>query len=83
MLVEVSDSGIGIEPEAMPRIFHAFEQADLATPRQFGGLGLGLAISKTLVELHGGTISAHSPGRGKGATFRVRLPLAAPAAETP
>jgi PAS domain S-box-containing protein len=77
----VEDSGEGIEPEALGRIFNAFEQADRSTTRQFGGLGLGLAISKTLVEMHGGTIQAFSEGRGKGATFEVRLPLApAPAA---
>ena len=85
VLVEVSDSGIGIEPEALPRIFNAFEQEELSITRQFGGLGLGLAISKALVELHGGTISAHSEGRDQGATFRIRLPLCAPLsrAETP
>ena len=75
VVVEVEDSGTGIEPEALSRIFNAFEQADPAVMRQFGGLGLGLAISRTLVELHGGTIEAHSDGKGKGALFRVRLPL--------
>jgi two-component system CheB/CheR fusion protein len=79
VIAEVNDSGIGIEPESLSRIFHAFEQAERSITRQFGGLGLGLAISKALVELHGGTIEAHSEGRGQGATFRVRLPLAAPA----
>lgn len=79
VIVEVSDSGIGIETETLSRVFNTFEQADQSTSRQFGGLGLGLAISKTLVEMHGGTISAHSDGRDKGATFRVRLPLCAPA----
>ncbi len=79
VVVEVQDSGIGIEPEAMPRIFDAFEQAERSITRQFGGLGLGLAISKALVEMHGGTIEAHSAGPGKGATFRIRLPLTAPA----
>ncbi len=78
VLVEVSDSGIGIDPEALPRLFNAFEQAERSISRQFGGLGLGLAISKAMVQLHGGSIEAHSPGRGKGATFRVRLPLSAP-----
>ena len=77
VLVEVSDSGIGIEPEALPRIFNAFEQAELSITRQFGGLGLGLAISKALVEMHGGTISAESGGRNKGTTFCIRLPLCA------
>ena len=79
VFIEVSDSGIGIEPESLSRIFAAFEQADRSTARQFGGLGLGLAISKTLVEMHDGTISVHSEGRDKGAAFRVRLPLCAPA----
>lgn len=69
------DNGVGIEPAAMPRIFDAFAQADQAVTRQFGGLGLGLAISRSLVELHGGTIEAHSPGKGQGSTFQVRLPL--------
>ena len=81
MVVEVNDSGIGIEPEALSRIFNAFEQAERSITRQFGGLGLGLAISKALVEMHGGTIAAHSEGRDKGATFRVRLPLTAPAGQ--
>ena len=78
VVVDVNDSGIGIEPEALSRIFNAFEQAERSITRQFGGLGLGLAISKALVEMHGGRIEAHSDGRDKGATFRVRLPLAAP-----
>ena len=63
VLVEVNDSGIGMEPEALMRVFNAFEQEERSTTRQFGGLGLGLAISKALVEMHGGTISAHSAGR--------------------
>ena len=78
MVIEVNDSGIGIEPEALSRIFDAFEQAERSITRRFGGLGLGLAISKALVELHGGTISAHSEGEGKGATFCIRLPLTVP-----
>ena len=80
VVVEVSDSGIGIEAEAMSRIFNAFEQAERSITRQFGGLGLGLAISRAMVEMHGGRIEAQSDGPGKGATFRVYLPLAAPAA---
>ncbi len=75
--IEVNDSGLGIEPDALLRIFNAFEQADDSITQQFGGLGLGLAISKVLVEMHGGQIEAHSEGRGKGATFRVCLPLTA------
>ena len=73
--IDVSDSGEGIKPEALCRIFNAFEQGERSITRQFGGLGLGLAISKGLVEMHGGTISANSEGKGKGATFTVRLPL--------
>ena len=81
VIVEVNDSGIGIEPEALPRVFNAFEQTERSITRQFGGLGLGLAISKALVEMHGGTVSAHSEGRDKGATFQVRLPLTVPAGQ--
>jgi PAS domain S-box-containing protein len=76
VVATVKDSGIGIEPDALPRIFTAFEQVDRSVTRQFGGLGLGLAISKTLLDLHGGTIQVHSEGRDKGATFTVRLPIA-------
>jgi len=76
VVVEVSDSGIGMESEALSRVFNAFEQAERSITRQFGGLGLGLAISKALVEMHGGRIEAQSEGLGSGATFRVRLPLA-------
>ena len=76
VVIEVHDSGIGIEPDALPRVFDAFEQVERSITREFGGLGLGLAICKALVEMHGGTISAHSEGKGKGATFRIRLPLA-------
>lgn len=75
VVVDVVDSGMGIEPVVLPRLFTAFEQAERSVTRRFSGLGLGLAISKTLVEMHGGTISAHSDGPGKGATFRIRLPL--------
>ena len=72
--VEVRDTGMGIDPESLPRIFNAFEQLDQTVTRQFGGLGLGLAICKALVDLHGGTIAAHSEGKGRGATFTVCLP---------
>jgi PAS domain S-box-containing protein len=80
VVVEVSDSGIGIAPEAFVHIFDAFAQADRTIARQFGGLGLGLAISRALVEMHGGSIAAHSSGPGQGATFTIRLPLVAGAA---
>ncbi len=65
VVVEVNDSGIGIEPGALSRIFNAFEQAERSITQQFGGLGLGLAISKALVEMHGGRIEAHSEGLGR------------------
>ena len=78
VFVEVQDTGIGIRPEALPRIFTAFEQTGRSITRQFGGLGLGLAICRALVELHGGSIAAQSAGAGQGATFRIELPVSAP-----
>jgi signal transduction histidine kinase len=78
--VRVSDTGRGIEKEVLPRLFSPFEQGEESIPRRFGGLGLGLAISKALVQAHGGTLGAESPGRGKGATFTLRLPAAVPEA---
>jgi two-component system CheB/CheR fusion protein len=74
-VVAVKDSGIGIERADLPTIFDAFGQGDEWITREFGGLGLGLALSKATVEAHGGTIRAHSAGRGSGATFTVELPL--------
>jgi signal transduction histidine kinase/ActR/RegA family two-component response regulator len=71
----VSDNGKGISLEFLPYVFDYFRQADSATTRKFGGLGLGLAIVRYLVELHGGTVRADSPGVGLGATFTVKLPL--------
>ncbi|AFY34389.1 PAS domain S-box protein [Calothrix sp. PCC 7507] len=73
--IQVIDTGKGITPEFLPHVFEYFRQADGKTTRVFGGLGLGLAIVRHLVELHGGTIEAESPGEGQGATFKVRLPL--------
>ncbi|MBD2569773.1 GAF domain-containing protein [Anabaena lutea] len=73
--VTVSDTGKGISPDFLPYVFDCFRQADSTTTRKFGGLGLGLAIVRNLVELHGGTIQAESKGEGLGATFIVRLPL--------
>ena len=70
---EIVDTGIGIEPQRVASLFQPFEQADPSVTRQFGGLGLGLAISKRLVDLHGGTIEAESRGRSFGATFKVTL----------
>src|SRR5581483_6415796 len=72
----VSDTGAGIEPEFLPYVFDRFRQADQATTRQYGGMGLGLAIVRHLVELHGGTVKAESQGKGQGSTFRVHLPVA-------
>ncbi|HEY8665633.1 MAG TPA: ATP-binding protein [Tepidisphaeraceae bacterium] len=72
--VEVTDTGIGIEPRILPQIFDAFEQGDTSITRQFGGLGLGLAISKALIVAHKGTLVATSAGRDKGATFSLELP---------
>jgi len=74
---EITDTGIGIEAEQQDRIFKAFEQGERSITRQFGGLGLGLTISKTLVDLHGGTLSVQSQGKNLGATFRVMLDVVA------
>ena len=71
----VSDNGIGISPEFLPHLFERFSQADAGINRLHGGLGLGLAISRHLVELQGGRIFAHSDGPGKGSTFRIQLPV--------
>jgi PAS domain S-box-containing protein len=76
--LQVLDTGKGIVPEFLPHLFEAFRQEDNTTTRQFGGLGLGLAIVQELVELHGGTVTADSPGLGQGATFTVRFPIASP-----
>jgi PAS domain S-box-containing protein len=71
----VSDTGHGIDPQFLPHVFDRFRQADATTTRQHGGLGLGLAIVRHIVELHGGSIEAHSEGENRGATFVVSLPL--------
>ena len=73
--IVVSDTGQGISPEFLPHVFDRFRQADQKTSRQHGGMGLGLAIVRHLVELHGGMVSASSEGEGKGATFTVMLPI--------
>lgn len=73
--IQVIDTGKGIPADFLPYVFEHFRQEDSTTTRKFGGLGLGLAIARHIVELHGGTIQAESPGEGQGATFTVKLPL--------
>jgi PAS domain S-box-containing protein len=73
--IVVRDDGAGINPEFVPHVFEHFRQADSTSTRKHGGLGLGLAIVRRLIELHGGTVAAESEGEGRGATFRIRLPL--------
>ncbi len=80
-VLSVRDSGIGLGPDILGRLFEPFSQADRSLDRSRGGLGLGLALVKGLVELHGGTVWASSPGPGRGAEFVLRLPLAAPPKE--
>ncbi|OCQ89948.1 hypothetical protein BCD64_18585 [Nostoc sp. MBR 210] len=75
--ITISDTGKGIKPDFLPHIFESFRQEDASTTRKYGGLGLGLAIVQYLVEAHGGTIQADSPGEGQGAIFTVTLPLLA------
>ena len=77
LVVEISDSGVGVDAVALPHIFDAFDQGESGTSRRFGGLGLGLAISRAIVELHGGSLTALSAGREQGTTLAVRLPLPA------
>jgi signal transduction histidine kinase len=75
--IVVTDTGRGIDPAFLPHVFERFRQADARFTREHGGLGLGLSIARSIVEMHGGTIQAASPGLNSGATFRVRLPLSA------
>jgi PAS domain S-box-containing protein len=82
VVLAVSDDGIGIAPDLVPQVFETFFQGRQGSDRARGGLGLGLALVKSLVELHGGTVQAHSRGLGQGSTFTVRLPILA-AAESP
>jgi PAS domain S-box-containing protein len=75
VVLKVRDTGIGIAPDLVPRIFDVFMQVDYAATRSQGGLGIGLTLVKNLVELHGGTVEAHSAGLGQGSEFVIRLPL--------
>lgn len=77
--ISVRDTGIGMDPSFVSRIFDPFTQGDTSLDRSRGGLGLGLAVAKGIAELHDGSLTAESPGPGKGSTFRIRLPLRAPA----
>jgi PAS domain S-box-containing protein len=79
----VTDTGDGISADFLPYVFDRFKQADGSTTRKHGGLGLGLAIARHLIEMHGGTIVADSPGEGSGATFKIRLPLASTSTSAP
>jgi CheY-like chemotaxis protein len=74
-MISVSDNGIGIPPDMLPRVFDLFTQVRDNLDRSRGGLGIGLALVKQLVELHGGSIAAESAGPGKGSSFRLRLPV--------
>jgi signal transduction histidine kinase/ActR/RegA family two-component response regulator len=80
MVISVEDTGIGIEPEVMNRIFDPFEQGEHAFQRRYGGLGLGLAISKSLAQAHGGSLTARSDGRDRGSTFTLTMKTVAPPA---
>nr|WP_201280670.1 PAS domain S-box protein [Hassalia byssoidea] len=81
--IQVTDTGKGINPDFLPYVFEHFRQEDAATTRKFGGLGLGLAIARQIVELHGGRIWVESPGEDRGATFTVQIPLASRYSELP
>jgi signal transduction histidine kinase len=76
LVVVVKDTGMGIAADTIPHIFEMFSQSESAMERSQGGLGIGLALVKGLVELHGGTVDVHSDGPGRGTEFVVRLPLA-------
>ncbi|HYB96814.1 MAG TPA: PAS domain S-box protein [Vicinamibacterales bacterium] len=75
VVIKIVDDGVGIPAAVLPHVFDLFVQADGGTSRSHGGLGIGLALARTLIELHGGTIEAHSDGTGRGSTFFIRMPL--------
>jgi signal transduction histidine kinase len=77
----VSDNGVGISPDVLSHVFEEFQQEDSSSTRAHGGLGIGLALVKQIVELHGGEVHAQSPGKGQGATFTVTIPLAFPSGD--
>jgi CheY-like chemotaxis protein len=79
VVLRVSDSGVGIAPDLLPHVFDVFVQGAISIDRSQGGLGIGLSLVRRLVELHGGTVSASSPGNSNGSTFEIRLPRAEPA----
>ena len=83
LAIAISDTGVGVAPEHLPRLFDRFYRADAARDRQHGGAGIGLSIAKALVEAHDGHIEAHSDGHGTGCTFSVTLPLRNAAARMP
>jgi len=83
VVIRVRDTGIGVAAEDLPRLFEMFVQADTSLERSRDGLGIGLTLVKTLVEMHGGTVEAHSEGPGRGSEFTIRLPLASPALQAP
>jgi signal transduction histidine kinase len=81
--IVVADNGVGISPAILPHVFEEFRQEDSSSTRAYGGLGLGLALVKQIVELHGGEVHAQSLGKGRGATFTVTIPLAlSPSSDT-
>jgi PAS domain S-box-containing protein len=84
VIIEISDNGIGLSPELLPRVFELFVQGDRTLDRAQGGLGIGLSVVQRLIEMHGGQVSAHSQGLGKGSCFEIRLPrVEAPVAQEP
>jgi signal transduction histidine kinase len=72
--ISIADTGVGIDPQFLPHVFDRFRQADSSSSRRHGGLGIGLTIVHCIVEQHGGTVTAHSPGKGRGSTFTINLP---------